>query len=174
VSQATPVFDRGAWFQTLQDQLKSTPYPDRLVEGVIKMNLPVLGSPSILTSSRFVRPFADGTESASITGPRLGWPAISTSYSPPTGVSTRVRSACYHTLKPCRPRPNGWRRMWKPPAREPAAWKAAWPITSRPCARDWSITYKRKGCSPSRLLHRCRITRQVAGRQPPHSTANSE
>jgi predicted nucleotidyltransferase len=61
VSQATPVFDRRAWFQTLQDRLKSTPYPDRLVEGVIKMNLPVLGAPSILTSSRFLRPFADGT-----------------------------------------------------------------------------------------------------------------
>jgi hypothetical protein len=43
VSQATSVFDRRAWFQTLQDRLKSTPYPDRLVEGVIKMNLPVLG-----------------------------------------------------------------------------------------------------------------------------------
>jgi predicted nucleotidyltransferase len=43
VLQATPVFDRRAWFQTLQDRLKSTPYPDRLVEGVIKMNLPVLG-----------------------------------------------------------------------------------------------------------------------------------
>jgi hypothetical protein len=34
---------RRAWFQTLQDRLKSTPYPDQLVEGVIKMNLPVLG-----------------------------------------------------------------------------------------------------------------------------------
>src|SRR5277367_1413104 len=43
VSHSTPVFDRRAWFQTLQGRLKSTPYPDRLVEGVIKMNLPVLG-----------------------------------------------------------------------------------------------------------------------------------
>ena len=43
VLHATPVFDRRGWFQALQDRVKSTPYPDRLVEGVIKLNLPVLG-----------------------------------------------------------------------------------------------------------------------------------
>ena len=32
------------WFHALQDRLKSTPYPDRLVEGIIKKNLPVLGA----------------------------------------------------------------------------------------------------------------------------------
>jgi hypothetical protein len=42
VLQATPVFDRRGWFKTLQSCLKSTPYPDALVEGIIKMNLPVL------------------------------------------------------------------------------------------------------------------------------------
>jgi hypothetical protein len=43
VLQATPVFDRRGWFKALQDRLKSAPYPDALVEGIIKMNLPVLG-----------------------------------------------------------------------------------------------------------------------------------
>src|SRR5215469_10941720 len=43
VLHATPLFDRRGWFQALQDRVKSTPYPDRLVEGVIKLNLPVLG-----------------------------------------------------------------------------------------------------------------------------------
>ena len=43
VLQATPVFDRRGWFKALQSRLKSTPYPDVLMEGVIKMNLPVLG-----------------------------------------------------------------------------------------------------------------------------------
>jgi hypothetical protein len=43
VLQATPLFDRRGWFQALQNRLKSTPYPDRLVEGVIKLNLSVLG-----------------------------------------------------------------------------------------------------------------------------------
>ena len=43
VLHATPVFDRRGWFEALQDRVKSTPYPDRLVEGVIKLNLPVLG-----------------------------------------------------------------------------------------------------------------------------------
>jgi hypothetical protein len=105
VLQATPVFHGRGWFQTLRDRLKSIPYPDRLVEGIIKMNLPVLGG----------------------------------------------------TIH--RPRPNGWRRMCKLPAREPAAWKAAWPTTSRPCARGWSTTYRRRGCSPRRLLNRCRMTR---------------
>src|SRR5262249_62154128 len=38
------VFDRRGCFQALQDRVKSTPYRDRLVEGVIKLNLPVLGS----------------------------------------------------------------------------------------------------------------------------------
>src|SRR6516225_5340926 len=33
-------------------------------------------------------------ESASTTGPRLGWPATSTFCLPPTGASTRARSAC--------------------------------------------------------------------------------
>jgi hypothetical protein len=41
---ATPAFDRRDWFQALQDRLKSTPYPDRLVAGIIQKNLPVLGS----------------------------------------------------------------------------------------------------------------------------------
>jgi hypothetical protein len=44
VLQATPVFDRHGWFHALQDQLKATPYPDRLVEAIIKKNLPVLGA----------------------------------------------------------------------------------------------------------------------------------
>ena len=44
VLQATPVFDRRGWFQALQDRLKSTPYPDRLVAGIIQKNLPLLGS----------------------------------------------------------------------------------------------------------------------------------
>jgi predicted nucleotidyltransferase len=44
VLHAKPVFDRRGWFQALQDRLKSTAYPDRLVEGVVKLNLPVLGS----------------------------------------------------------------------------------------------------------------------------------
>ena len=43
VLQATPVFDRRGWFKTLHNLLKSTPYPDVLMQGVIKMNLPVLG-----------------------------------------------------------------------------------------------------------------------------------
>jgi hypothetical protein len=43
VLQATAVFDRRGWFKVLQSRLKSTPYPDALVEGIIKMNLPVLG-----------------------------------------------------------------------------------------------------------------------------------
>jgi predicted nucleotidyltransferase len=43
VLQAVSVFDRRGWFQALQSRLKSTPYPDALVEGIIKMNLPVLG-----------------------------------------------------------------------------------------------------------------------------------
>ena len=43
VLHAKPVFDRQGWFQTLQDRLRSTAYPDRLVEGVVKLNLPVLG-----------------------------------------------------------------------------------------------------------------------------------
>ena len=43
VLQARPVFDRRGWFKALQSRLKSTPYPDVLMEGVIKMNLPVLG-----------------------------------------------------------------------------------------------------------------------------------
>jgi len=44
ILQATPVFDRRGWFHALQDRLKSTPYPDRLVAGIIQKNLPVLGS----------------------------------------------------------------------------------------------------------------------------------
>ena len=44
VLQARPVFDRQGWFQALQDRLKTTPYPDRLVERIIKKNLPVLGA----------------------------------------------------------------------------------------------------------------------------------
>src|SRR5262249_18859160 len=94
VLHATPVLDRRGWFQALQDRVKSTPYPDRLVEGFIKRTLPVLGASSILTSSRFARPSVDGIESASTTGPRLGWPATSTFCLPPTGASTRARSAC--------------------------------------------------------------------------------
>ena len=43
VLQATSVFDRRGWFKALQSRLKSTPYPDVLMEGVIKMTLPVLG-----------------------------------------------------------------------------------------------------------------------------------
>jgi Nucleotidyltransferase domain len=43
VLQAMSVFDRREWFKALQSRLKSTPYPDVLVEGIIKMNLPVLG-----------------------------------------------------------------------------------------------------------------------------------
>jgi predicted nucleotidyltransferase len=43
VLQAMPVFDRRGWFKALQSRLKSTPYPDALVDGIIKMNLPVLG-----------------------------------------------------------------------------------------------------------------------------------
>jgi hypothetical protein len=43
VLQATPIFDRRGWFKALQSRLKSTPYPDVLMEGIIKMNLPVLG-----------------------------------------------------------------------------------------------------------------------------------
>jgi hypothetical protein len=43
VLQATALFDRRGWFKALQNRLKSTPYPDALVEGIIKMNLPVLG-----------------------------------------------------------------------------------------------------------------------------------
>jgi hypothetical protein len=42
VLQGTPVFDRRGWFKVLQSHLKSTPYPDALVEGILKMNLPVL------------------------------------------------------------------------------------------------------------------------------------
>jgi hypothetical protein len=44
VLQATPVFDRRGWFRALQDRVRSTPYPDRLVEGILKKNLPVLGA----------------------------------------------------------------------------------------------------------------------------------
>jgi hypothetical protein len=44
VLQARPVFDRRGWFHALQDRLKSTPYPDRLVKGVIDKNLPLLGA----------------------------------------------------------------------------------------------------------------------------------
>jgi predicted nucleotidyltransferase len=44
VLQATSVFDRRGWFNALQSRLKSTPYPDALVEAIIKMNLPVLGA----------------------------------------------------------------------------------------------------------------------------------
>jgi hypothetical protein len=44
VLQATPVFDRQGWFHALHDRLKAIPYPDRLVEGIIKKNLPVLGA----------------------------------------------------------------------------------------------------------------------------------
>ena len=43
VLQARPVFDRCGWFKALQSRLKSTLYPDVLMQGVIKMNLPVLG-----------------------------------------------------------------------------------------------------------------------------------
>ena len=43
VLQTTSVFDRRGWFKALQNRIKSTPYPDALVEGIIKMNLPVLG-----------------------------------------------------------------------------------------------------------------------------------
>jgi predicted nucleotidyltransferase len=43
ILQARPVFDRHGWFKALQSRLQSTPYPDALVEGIIKMNLPVLG-----------------------------------------------------------------------------------------------------------------------------------
>ena len=38
------VFDRRGWFKALQSRVKSTPYPDALVEGIIKMNLPVQGA----------------------------------------------------------------------------------------------------------------------------------
>jgi hypothetical protein len=44
VLQARPVFDRRGWFQALQDRLKATPFPDRLVKGVIDKNLPLLGA----------------------------------------------------------------------------------------------------------------------------------
>jgi Domain of unknown function (DUF4037) len=44
VLEATVVFDRQGWFQRLQDRLKTTPYPDRLMERIIKKNLPVLGA----------------------------------------------------------------------------------------------------------------------------------
>ena len=44
VLQARPVFDRRGWFQALQDRLKATPYPDRLVKAVIDKNLPLLGA----------------------------------------------------------------------------------------------------------------------------------
>ena len=44
VLQATPVFDRRGWFHALQDRLRATPYPDRLVKGIIDKNLPVLGA----------------------------------------------------------------------------------------------------------------------------------
>ena len=43
ILQAKPVFDRRGWFKALHNRLKSTPYPDVLMQGVIKMNLPVLG-----------------------------------------------------------------------------------------------------------------------------------
>jgi predicted nucleotidyltransferase len=43
VLQARPVFDRRGWFKALQSRLKSKPYPAVLMQGVIKMNLPVLG-----------------------------------------------------------------------------------------------------------------------------------
>jgi hypothetical protein len=44
VLQAQPVFDRQGWFRSLQERLKATPYPDRLVTGIIQRNLPLLGA----------------------------------------------------------------------------------------------------------------------------------
>jgi len=119
IFQATPVFDRRGWFHALQDRLKANPYPDRLVAGIIQKNLPVLGASSILTNSRSVRPSADGTKSASTTGPRLGSPATSTFYLPPTGYSIQARSGCWRSWKSCQTLPTQRLRTCGPFARGP-------------------------------------------------------
>src|SRR3984957_19933688 len=43
VLQAVYLFDRRGWYKPPQSRLKSTPYRDARVEGILKMNLPVLG-----------------------------------------------------------------------------------------------------------------------------------
>jgi hypothetical protein len=102
VLQAQPVFDRQGWFRALQDRLKTAPYPDRLVTGIIQRNLPLLGA-NIHSYEQQIR--SAFRTSALTTAPRLGWPAISTSCSRPIGASTRARSACSCRSKPCPPRP---------------------------------------------------------------------
>ena len=121
VLQATPVFDRRGWLQALLDRVKSTPYPNRLVEGVIKLNLPGAGK-----HYPFLR-----------TADSLGFPSAGSSqHQPPhRGLAGQLlRHSVCRQLAPqpgekrllvhaqaLPPRPKAWSPMWRSPAREPAA-----------------------------------------------------
>jgi hypothetical protein len=140
VLQATPVFDRQGWFQGLQDRLKKTPYPDRLVERIIKKNLPMLVA-NIHSYEQQIRSVFRRRDRVSLNHRTAAWLAsyfdilfaanrrfnpgetrllvhIQAQLSTPEGVTADVEAACTGACKLdcCRP------------------------TTSSSCARGWSVS----------------------------------
>jgi hypothetical protein len=147
VLQARPVFDRRGWFHALQDGVKSTPYPDRLVKGVINKNLPVLGG-------RY--PFLRAADPLGLPPPGPSQPQP-----PDRGVASLasyfdILFAANRRFNPGEKRllthaqalpvvPEGVAADVEAACRGPAAWTAAWPTTSSSCACGWSAFYALKG-----------------------------
>jgi hypothetical protein len=147
------------------------PYPDVLVEGVIKMNLPVLGG-MIHCYEQQIHSAFRRRDRISLSHWTAAW--LASYFDILFAANRRFNPGEKRLLTPAQALPTmpgtGWSPMWTPPARELAALKAAWPITLRLCEHGWRTTYKTKGCSNSGSLQS--ELREMDRRQPQRLAAS--
>ena len=151
VLQATPVFDRRGWFKPSRAASNRPHILTHLWRG-LKMNLPVLGG-MIDSYEQQIRSAFSRRDRISLNHRTAAW--LASYFDILFAVNRRFNPGEKRLLTHAQALPGAGQDgplMWRPLARGLAAWKPAWPITLRPCARGWSATYKTKGCSNSSSL----------------------